>query len=68
MAGTKNGAIIFLNEIDATGGARGDIDAFGNNEVQRTMLENNKSIRWFFDALMATSGPDTDDELRATDH
>ena len=39
QARTKHGAIIFFDEIDATGGTRSDSDVFGNNEVQRTILE-----------------------------
>jgi SpoVK/Ycf46/Vps4 family AAA+-type ATPase len=38
MARSKKACIIFFDEIDAIGGARGD-DASGDNEVQRTMLE-----------------------------
>jgi ATP-dependent 26S proteasome regulatory subunit len=38
MARSKKACIVFFDEIDAIGGARGD-DASGDNEVQRTMLE-----------------------------
>ena len=39
MARTKKAAIIFIDEVDAIGGARHDDGQGGDNEVQRTMLE-----------------------------
>merc|ERR1719453_687202 len=39
MARTKKAAIIFIDEVDAVGGARFDDGEGGDNEVQRTMLE-----------------------------
>ena len=39
LARTKKAAIIFIDEVDAVGGARFDDGAGGDNEVQRTMLE-----------------------------
>lgn len=39
MARTKKAAIVFIDEVDAIGGARHDDGQGGDNEVQRTMLE-----------------------------
>ena len=39
LAKEKNGAIIFIDEIDAIGTKRFDSDKAGDREVQRTMLE-----------------------------
>jgi 26S proteasome regulatory subunit T5 len=39
LAKQKNGAIIFIDEIDAIGTKRFDSDKAGDREVQRTMLE-----------------------------
>merc|ERR1712054_461760 len=39
MARSKKAAIIFIDEVDAIGGARHDDGQGGDNEVQRTMLE-----------------------------
>ena len=64
MARAKKAAIIFLDEVDAIGGARHDNGEGGDNEVQRTMLEIVTQLDGF-DArgnvkiLMATNRPDT---------
>merc|ERR1712050_715447 len=64
MARTKKACVIFFDEIDAVGGARGGDEAHGDNEVQRTMLEIVNQLDGF-DArgnvkiLMATNRPDT---------
>merc|ERR1719463_1001459 len=39
MARTKKAAIIFFDEVDASGGARGGDGGSNDSEVQRTMLE-----------------------------
>merc|ERR1712065_69403 len=40
MARSKRACIVFFDEIDSIGGARGDADGgSGDNEVQRTMLQ-----------------------------
>ena len=39
MARGKKACIIFLDEVDAIGGARFDDGVGGDHEVQRTMLE-----------------------------
>ncbi|CAG8460804.1 14546_t:CDS:10 [Ambispora leptoticha] len=64
MARTKKACIIFLDEIDAIGGARYDDGAGGDNEVQRTMLELINQLDGFdprgnIKVLMATNRPDT---------
>jgi len=67
MARSKKAAIIFfdeIDEIDAIGGARVEDGAFGDNEVQRTMLEIVNQLDGFdsrgnIKVLMATNRPDT---------
>jgi len=39
MARSKKACIVFIDEVDAIGGARSDDGQGGDNEVQRTMLE-----------------------------
>jgi 26S proteasome regulatory subunit T1 len=63
MARSKKACIIFFDEIDAIGGARGS-DEFDNNEVERTMLEIANQLDGFdargnIKVLMATNRPDT---------
>lgn len=63
MARSKKACIIFFDEIDAIGGARGE-DGGGDNEVQRTMLEIVNQLDGFdargnIKVLMATNRPDT---------
>lgn len=38
LARSKKACILFIDEVDAIGGARGGEGAHGDNEVQRTML------------------------------
>jgi len=64
MAKSKKACIIFFDEVDAIGGARVDDGAFGDNEVQRTMLEIVNQLDGFdsrgnIKVLMATNRPDT---------
>merc|ERR1711935_369870 len=64
MARAKKACIIFFDEIDAVGGARGDDGAGTDNEVQRTMLEIITQLDGFdargnIKILMATNRPDT---------
>jgi len=65
MARAKRACIIFFDEIDAIGGARGGGDDNGNdNEVQRTMLQIVTELDGFdargnIKVLMATNRPDT---------
>ncbi|CEM31408.1 unnamed protein product [Vitrella brassicaformis CCMP3155] len=63
MARSKKACILFIDEVDAIGGSRGD-DATGDNEVQRTMLEIVNQLDGFdargnIKVLMATNRPDT---------
>merc|ERR1711879_813596 len=64
MARSKKACIIFFDEVDAIGGARAGGDSFGDNEVQRTMLEIVNQLDGFdargnIKVLMATNRPDT---------
>merc|ERR1719373_1328058 len=64
MARSRKACIIFFDEIDAIGGARAGGDSFGDNEVQRTMLEIVNQLDGFeargnVKILMATNRPDT---------
>ena len=65
MARSKRACIIFFDEIDSIGGARGDADGgSGDNEVQRTMLQIISELDGFdprgnVKVLMATNRPDT---------
>lgn len=61
MARTKKACIIFFDEVDAVGGARG---GEGDGEIQRTMLEMVNQMDGFdsrgnIKVLMATNRPDT---------
>lgn len=63
LARSKNMCIIFFDEVDAIGGARGDADS-SDNEVQRTMLQIVTELDGFdsrgnIKVLMATNRPDT---------
>jgi len=64
MARSRKACIIFFDEVDAIGGARAGGDSFGDNEVQRTMLEIVNQLDGFdargnIKVLMATNRPDT---------
>ncbi|KAI9298094.1 26S protease regulatory subunit 7 [Neoconidiobolus thromboides FSU 785] len=64
LARSKKACILFLDEVDAIGGARFDDGAGGDNEVQRTMLELINQLDGFdprgnVKVLMATNRPDT---------
>ena len=64
MARTKKAAIIFFDEVDAIGGARGDDSGHSDTEVQRTMLEIVNQLDGFdargnIKVMMATNRPDT---------
>ncbi|KAL9189649.1 hypothetical protein ACHAXT_009324 [Thalassiosira profunda] len=66
MARSKRACIIFFDEVDAIGGARGggDGDNGSDNEVQRTMLQIVTELDGFdargnIKVLMATNRPDT---------
>ena len=66
MARSKRACIVFFDEIDAIGGARGgaDGDNGSDNEVQRTMLQIVTELDGFdargnIKVLMATNRPDT---------
>ena len=64
MARTKKAAIIFFDEVDAIGGARGEESGHSDTEVQRTMLEIVNQLDGFdsrgnIKVLMATNRPDT---------
>jgi len=65
MARFKRACIVFFDEIDAIGGARGGNDDNGSdNEVQRTMLQIVTELDGFdargnIKVLMATNRPDT---------
>lgn len=63
LARTKKACILFVDEVDAIGGARGT-DAGGDDEVGRTMLEIVNQLDGFeargnVKVLMATNRPDT---------
>eukprot|EP00750_Incisomonas_marina_P015156 INCI181.1.p1 GENE.INCI181.1~~INCI181.1.p1 ORF type:complete len:426 (-),score=82.13 INCI181.1:151-1428(-) len=63
MARTKKACIVFFDEVDAIGGARGGGDG-SENEVQRTMLQIVTELDGFdargnIKVLMATNRPDT---------
>jgi len=60
----RNGAIIFIDEIDAIGTKRFDSDKSGDREVQRTMLELLNQLDGFtantkIKVIAATNRPDT---------
>lgn len=64
LARSKKACILFIDEVDAIGGARGDESAHGDHEVQRTMLEIVNQLDGFdargnIKVLMATNRPDT---------
>lgn len=65
MARSKRACIVFFDEVDAIGGARGGGDDNGSdNEVQRTMLQIVTELDGFdargnIKVLMATNRPDT---------
>uniref|UniRef100_A0A2K5XQK7 ATPase AAA-type core domain-containing protein n=1 Tax=Mandrillus leucophaeus TaxID=9568 RepID=A0A2K5XQK7_MANLE len=59
----KKAYLIFFDEIDAIGGTQLDVDAGGDNEVQRTMLKLINQLDGFdprgnIKVLMATNRPD----------
>mmetsp|Transcript_37928 Transcript_37928/g.61116 ORF Transcript_37928/g.61116 Transcript_37928/m.61116 type:complete len:441 (-) Transcript_37928:165-1487(-) len=63
LARTKKACIMFIDEVDAIGGARGGEES-GDSEVQRTMLEIVNQLDGFeargnVKVLMATNRPDT---------
>merc|ERR1712176_330399 len=65
MARSKRACIVFFDEVDAIGGARGggDGDNGSDNEVQRTMLQIVTELDGFdargnIKVLMATNRPD----------
>ena len=63
LARSKKACILFIDEVDAIGGARGGDDS-GDSEVQRTMLEIVNQLDGFeargnVKVLMATNRPDT---------
>eukprot|EP00918_Siedleckia_nematoides_P050450 GHVU01110496.1.p1 GENE.GHVU01110496.1~~GHVU01110496.1.p1 ORF type:complete len:432 (+),score=98.75 GHVU01110496.1:159-1454(+) len=63
LARSKKACILFIDEVDAIGGARGS-EGHGDNEVQRTMLEIVNQLDGFdargnIKVLMATNRPDT---------
>lgn len=64
MARSKKACILFIDEVDAIGGSRGEEGHHGDNEVQRTMLEVVNQLDGFdargnIKCLMATNRPDT---------
>lgn len=64
LARSKKACILFIDEVDAIGGARGDDGGHGDDEVQRTMLEIVNQLDGFdsrgnIKVLMATNRPDT---------
>jgi 26S proteasome regulatory subunit T5 len=65
LARSKAPAIIFIDEIDAVGGKRGDLeDSVGSREVSRTMLELLNQLDGFqplenVKVICATNRPDT---------
>lgn len=64
MARSKKACILFIDEVDAIGGSRGDESVNGDHEVQRTMLEIINQLDGFdargnIKILMATNRPDT---------
>jgi 26S proteasome regulatory subunit T1 len=64
MARSKKACIVFIDEVDAVGGARFEDGAGGDSEVQRTMLEIVNQLDGFDNrgnvkVLMATNRPDT---------
>ncbi|EZG65404.1 26S proteasome regulatory subunit S10b-like AAA+ ATPase, partial [Gregarina niphandrodes] len=67
LARSKKACILFIDEIDAIGGARGGSEGgggHGDSEVQRTMLEIVNQLDGFdargnIKVLMATNRPDT---------
>jgi 26S proteasome regulatory subunit T1 len=63
MARSKKACIVFFDEVDSIGGARGGSDG-SDNEVQRTMLQIVTELDGFdargnIKVLMATNRPDT---------
>ena len=64
LARSKKACIIFFDEVDAIGGARGESADGSDGEVQRTMLEIVNQLDGFdargnVKVLMATNRPDT---------
>merc|ERR1719276_17303 len=64
LARSKKACILFIDEVDAIGGARSGDEANGDSEVQRTMLEIVNQLDGFdargnVKVLMATNRPDT---------
>lgn len=63
MARSRKACILFIDEVDAIGGSRGEESAHGDHEVQRTMLEIVNQLDGFdargnIKVLMATNRPD----------
>ncbi|KAF8819266.1 putative 26S proteasome regulatory subunit 7 [Cardiosporidium cionae] len=64
MGRSKKACILFIDEVDAIGGSRGEESLHGDHEVQRTMLEIVNQLDGFeargnIKVLMATNRPDT---------
>ncbi|BAM39171.1 26S proteasome subunit [Theileria orientalis strain Shintoku] len=64
LARSKKACILFIDEVDAIGGSRGEDSSNGDHEVQRTMLEIVNQLDGFdsrgnIKVLMATNRPDT---------
>ena len=52
LARSKKACILFIDEVDAIGGARGSDEANGDSEVQRTMLEIVRAFRLCIDLFL----------------
>jgi len=63
LARSKKACILFIDEVDAIGGARGQDEGTGDSEVSRTMLEIVNQLDGFdargnVKVIMATNRPD----------